>query len=99
MIITGANTGLGFEAAKKFAILGANTIVLCKTNEKGAMTEQKLRKETGNENIKHFVLDLASLKSIHSCAEQVYIAILELHKLVKVNKVFYQKRLKRNSKL
>ena len=34
-IVTGANTGIGYETAKVLAILGAHTIIACRSEEKG----------------------------------------------------------------
>lgn len=34
-IVTGANAGLGYATAKALAILGAQTIIACRSEEKG----------------------------------------------------------------
>ena len=34
-IVTGANTGIGYETARALAILGAHTIIACRSEEKG----------------------------------------------------------------
>ena len=33
--VTGGNTGIGYETAKALAILGAHTIIACRSEEKG----------------------------------------------------------------
>ena len=34
-VITGANTGIGYETAKALAILGVHTIIACRSEGKG----------------------------------------------------------------
>ena len=34
-IVTGANTGIGYETAKALAIMGAHTIIACRSEERG----------------------------------------------------------------
>jgi NAD(P)-dependent dehydrogenase (short-subunit alcohol dehydrogenase family) len=45
-LITGANTGLGFAVAKRMAILGAETILLCRNKEKGENALREIKRET-----------------------------------------------------
>ena len=33
-VVTGANTGIGFEIAKAFAVMGAHTIIACRSEER-----------------------------------------------------------------
>ena len=34
-IVTGGNTGIGYEIAKALAIMGAHTIIACRSEERG----------------------------------------------------------------
>ena len=34
-IVTGGNTGIGYETAKALAIMGAHTIIACRSEERG----------------------------------------------------------------
>ena len=43
--ITGANSGLGFEIARRFAASGAETIIGCRSKEKGEETKHEIEKE------------------------------------------------------
>ena len=66
VIITGANSGLGFEAAKKIAAdLDFQVILACRNHEKAKQAAEQIRAETGNKNVVDMTLDTASLKSVH----------------------------------
>ena len=70
IIVTGANTGLGFEAAKEFARKGAQTILACRNTEKGEKALAKIKDEIPKAQAEVRELDLASLKSISEFAEK-----------------------------
>lgn len=69
MIVTGANSGIGFEAAKEFARNGAQTILACRSIKKAQKALDKILAETPNAPAEIMELDLASLESIHQFAE------------------------------
>jgi light-dependent protochlorophyllide reductase len=66
VIITGANSGLGFECAKTIAKAnqGWHIILACRNVNKGEEARQKLINETQNQAINVMELDLASLQSV-----------------------------------
>ena len=66
VIITGANSGLGFECAKTIAKAnqGWHIILACRNVKKGEEARQKLITETQNQAINVMELDLASLQSV-----------------------------------
>lgn len=69
VIITGANSGLGFETAKKIAKNKSFRVILaCRNLTKGSDAMQKIKKETENENVKLMELNTASFKSIRKFA-------------------------------
>lgn len=68
-IVTGANTGLGFESAKEFARKGAETILACRNKEKAAKAIERIKEEIPEGIVKFMQLDLGSLKSIHQFTE------------------------------
>ncbi|RDI82181.1 hypothetical protein Vi05172_g7763 [Venturia inaequalis] len=72
VIITGANTGLGYEAALKFVRLGVSTLILGVRNEyKGEVAKTSIKTQfpeyTGDIKIWH--LDMSSYASIRTFAE------------------------------
>ncbi|KAI8662984.1 hypothetical protein NCS56_01103300 [Fusarium sp. Ph1] len=72
-VVTGANTGLGFECAKTLVKLGANTVVLgVRSIEKGDVAAAAIAKETGREGVcQVWHLDLASLDSVEEFAKKL----------------------------
>ena len=46
-IVTGGNTGIGYETAKTLAIMGAHTIIACRSEERG-------------QQVSHLVYDVAA---------------------------------------
>ena len=67
VIITGANSGLGFETAKKIAKNKEYQVILaCRNIEKGDNAKEEIVKDTGNENILVMELDTSSLDSVRN---------------------------------
>lgn len=71
MLITGANSGLGFEAAKQLAKQGHEIILLCRNKEKGEAAVAEIKSFSGNQNIHLYTANLASQKSIEAVATQI----------------------------
>lgn len=63
-IVTGANTGLGFETTKALALRDATIIMACRSMEKANDAIKEIRKETANGTLIVNNLDLASFESI-----------------------------------
>lgn len=65
VLITGANSGLGFETAKKIAADPAFRVILaCRNREKAGQAAARIRMETGNQAVLSMALDTASLRSV-----------------------------------
>jgi len=73
VIVTGSNTGLGFEAALKYAELGASTVVLAvRSMEKGQRAKEVIEEKTHRLGvIKVWKLEMDSYFSIQAFAERV----------------------------
>lgn len=69
-IVTGANSGLGYYAVKAFAENGAEVILASRNIEKGEEAKNKISAESPNLKITVMQLDLASLESIKSFADE-----------------------------
>lgn len=71
ILITGANSGLGFEAAKQLAKQGHEIILLCRNKEKGEIAVSEIKSYSNNQNIHLYTANLASQKSIEAVAQQI----------------------------
>jgi NAD(P)-dependent dehydrogenase (short-subunit alcohol dehydrogenase family) len=63
-LITGANSGLGFAAAKKLAEAGMKTVLLCRNEEKGEDALRLIAKEFPDSLLDLMLCDLSSLNSV-----------------------------------
>ena len=70
IIVTGANSGVGFEAAKEFAREGAQTILACRSIEKAQAALSYIETEIPTAQAEIMLLDLASLASVHHFVEE-----------------------------
>ncbi|KAJ7599315.1 hypothetical protein C8J56DRAFT_771070 [Mycena floridula] len=69
--VTGANTGLGFEAAKHFARMNPQKLILTSRDEKkGNDALQKLVEETNFQRAEVWLLDLNSFSSVQQFADK-----------------------------
>jgi NAD(P)-dependent dehydrogenase (short-subunit alcohol dehydrogenase family) len=70
-VVTGANTGIGFEAAAVLAQRGAVTILACRDTGKAERAAARLSAATPDVSVSVVPLDLGSLDSIRAAAEQI----------------------------
>lgn len=70
VIITGSNKGIGKEAAKQIAKLGAKVYMACRSLASANEAREEIVNETGNPNVFVRYLDIASVDSINNFAEQ-----------------------------
>jgi NAD(P)-dependent dehydrogenase (short-subunit alcohol dehydrogenase family) len=72
ILITGGNTGLGYECARTLAKADAQRciIIASRNQSKAAQAVSVLKSETGNQYIEQMHLDLASLTSIRTFARE-----------------------------
>lgn len=70
ILITGGNSGIGFEAARAFAARGAATILACRNPAKASEAVEQLRRESPAATVEALPLDLANLASVRDFAKQ-----------------------------
>ncbi len=82
-VITGGNSGLGFEAAKHLAGLGANVVIVCRSEKKAQQAVAAIKSEKGNTaQISYRLMDLADLSSVRSTASVLVQELPEIHGLL-----------------
>ena len=64
-MVTGANSGIGFETAKELARKGARVVLACRNQEKAEQAVAEIKRELGSADAVVMQLDLASLESVH----------------------------------
>lgn len=70
IIVTGANTGLGFETALVLAKKGAKVIMACRNAIKANKAIDRIKKEIPNADLEFIQIDLSSLESVRSFAKE-----------------------------
>jgi NAD(P)-dependent dehydrogenase (short-subunit alcohol dehydrogenase family) len=70
-IVTGANSGLGFETARQLAAHGGRVVLTARTDEKGAEAVSRIKSAQPGANAEYRVLDLADLDSVRRFADGV----------------------------
>lgn len=70
-IVTGGNSGIGYETALALAGLGANVIILSRSLKKAEVATKSIRAKTQNNNIDFVLVDLSSQKSIRDSAKYI----------------------------
>ncbi|MFD3424705.1 oxidoreductase [Nocardia fluminea] len=70
-VVTGANTGLGFETARAMAARGATVVLACRDPGKAADAAQRITTRVPGARVDTVALDLASLASVRAAAQRV----------------------------
>ena len=69
-IVTGANSGIGKEAAIDLAKRGARVIVACRDEKRGSDAVRDIKAASKSEEVMMKKLDLASLASVRQFSEE-----------------------------
>ncbi|KAH9529448.1 hypothetical protein DERF_003333 [Dermatophagoides farinae] len=68
-IVTGANSGIGFETAKSLALHGAHVIMACRDSSKAHQAIDKIRSCKEEAKLTFLKCDLSSLSSVKQCCD------------------------------
>ena len=69
IIVTGANSGIGYEAARVFVSKGAETVLACRSEQKARAALEQIKAGSPAARAEFMQLDLASLASVYAFAE------------------------------
>ncbi len=81
VVVTGANSGLGYEAAKAFAYKGAHVVMACRSVDRAEAARDDIREGSPIGTLDVRALDLADLDSIRRFAEDFHDDYDDLHVL------------------
>ncbi|MEX0882981.1 MAG: SDR family oxidoreductase [Cyclobacteriaceae bacterium] len=68
-MVTGANTGIGYETAKTLCSKGAKVILVCRTEEKAKMAQKEILKSVPEAQIDWAIADLSSQTQIREMVD------------------------------
>ena len=71
VVVTGANSGLGYETSRAIAGRGAQVLMACRTASKAEDARRKILAEHAGASVELMTLDLASLASIRRFADEL----------------------------
>ncbi|MBT7369508.1 MAG: SDR family NAD(P)-dependent oxidoreductase, partial [Gammaproteobacteria bacterium] len=70
-LVTGANTGIGWDTARVLAERGARVLLGCRSGEKAKAAMEKIRQTAPEASLAWIELDLTSLDSVRAAADEV----------------------------
>jgi retinol dehydrogenase-12 len=71
VLITGASSGIGLETAKVLAGMGAEIVLVARSEDKLKEAVSEIETATGNKKLKYYLADFSSQKSIRAAATQI----------------------------
>lgn len=70
VIITGGNSGIGYQAAKQLAEKGWSVTLFCRRAEAAEQACEEIHQHTGNRHVDYILVDLSDMKSVRKAVEQ-----------------------------
>jgi NAD(P)-dependent dehydrogenase (short-subunit alcohol dehydrogenase family) len=82
VLVTGGNSGIGFECASQLARAGWRVLIASRNREASAEAARRIARETGNDAVSEMGLDLASTESVRRLAREIEAVGIRLRALV-----------------
>ncbi len=82
VLITGANSGIGYHAALKLARKGAHVVFACRDQKRGEDAIARLHADSPGARAELLIVDLASLASVRDAADRELARQLPIHLLI-----------------
>ncbi|MCL7417986.1 MAG: oxidoreductase [Halalkalicoccus sp.] len=81
IVVTGANTGLGYEATKAFARKGGHVVMACRSEQRGHAAAESIREDLPSASLSVHECDLADLDSVRAFVREFESTYPSLHVL------------------
>ena len=91
-VVTGANTGLGFETARMLAARRASVVLAVRDVEKGKQAAARIADATPGADLSVVQLDLTALESVMAAAAELRARHSKIHLLINNAGVMYPPR-------
>ncbi len=88
-VVTGSNTGLGFDTARVLAARGAHVVMACRDTAKADAEAARIRAQTPGAQVSVQKLDLGSLASVREAAAEMVAAYPRIDLLINNAGVMY----------
>ena len=81
-LVTGGSDGIGFEAARELARLGADVVIAGRNPGKTAAAASRIAEDTGNRSVRFLLADLSSQAEVRRLASQAKAELPRLDVLI-----------------
>jgi NAD(P)-dependent dehydrogenase (short-subunit alcohol dehydrogenase family) len=82
IVVTGTSAGLGVEASRVLASVGAEVVMVARNAEKNARTADRVRAAAPNAKLRLVAMDMASQASVRRAATEILDAHPRIHALI-----------------